>query len=157
MTLNDLTVSFVHLDRTVLLGDWRWLIGPRRQPILVTALGDAFLEDPEDGSVHLLSCGPGEVAPICAGIDEFRHLLTAREFVIEHFAPQVISELRTNGMTLIQGQLYGYKVPPHLGGEYSLANLEPTDIEVHFSLLGQMHQQARHPVPGTPISGVTLK
>jgi hypothetical protein len=55
---------------------------------------------------------------------------------------------------LAQGQLYSYRVPPALGGEYSADNLEPTDISVHFSILGQINQRARNLPEVTEISGV---
>jgi hypothetical protein len=49
ITLNDLTVNFRHLDPMALLDDWRWLIGERKRAVLITALGDAFVQDPDDG------------------------------------------------------------------------------------------------------------
>ncbi|MCO1337166.1 hypothetical protein MO867_22875, partial [Microbulbifer sp. OS29] len=44
MNLNDFTVNFKHLNREKLLEDWVWLIGKDKLPIMVTALGDAFLQ-----------------------------------------------------------------------------------------------------------------
>ena len=40
LTMNDLTVNFSHLDQARILDDWRWLIGPNRLPILISAAGD---------------------------------------------------------------------------------------------------------------------
>ena len=54
ITLEDLTVDFGHADRAALLADWEWLIGPHRLPILITALGHAFVQDAGDGTVHQL-------------------------------------------------------------------------------------------------------
>jgi hypothetical protein len=45
ITLSDLTVDVGHLDQERLLDDWRWLIGPSKRLILVSAIGDAFLQD----------------------------------------------------------------------------------------------------------------
>ena len=45
ITMDDLTVSMGPFDETSLLSDWVWLIGPSRFPILLTAAGDAFLQD----------------------------------------------------------------------------------------------------------------
>jgi len=47
-------------------------------------------------------------------------------------------------------------VPPILGGEYVLENLEPTDIAVHFVLTGQIDQKTRHVPTGTPIKSVEI-
>ena len=157
ITLNDLTVNFSHLDRAKILEDWVWLIGNRRLPILLSALGDAFIQDLDDGSVHLLSAGEGAIQRVADSGGIFESLLSDRDFVTENFAPSVIVELRANGCVLMPGQLYGYKTPPNLGGEYSLGNLEPTDISVHFSILGQLHRQTQSLPPGTPISGIEIK
>ena len=100
MTLDDLTVSFAHIDRAALLADWQWLIGQQRYPILLTAIGDAFVQDADDETVHFLNCGAASIVPICSGIIEFRDLLTQREFVIKNFAPQIVAQLRQNGLTL---------------------------------------------------------
>ena len=157
ITLDDLTVNCAHLDRARILEDWIWLIGDRRLPILVTALGDAFVQDLDDGSVHLLSAGEGTIQRVADSGTNFEELLSDRDFVTENFVPDVIVELRGGGRTLPPGQVYGYKVPPHLGGDYSIDNLEPTDISVHFSVLGQLHRQTQSLPPGTPISGIKIK
>jgi hypothetical protein len=68
----------------------------------------------------------------------------------------VVVKLRNDGRCLSSGQLYGFKVPPHLGGACSLSNLEPTDIAVHFSLLGQLHRKARGLAPATPVRGIKI-
>jgi len=156
MTLDDLTVNFSHLDREALLSDWRWLIGPRKQPILVAAIGDAYLQDPDDGSVHLLDVGGGALEQIADSVDEFRELLADREFVSDSFVPSTIVALRNSGKTLAPGQIYSYIQPPVLGGKYSTDNMEPTDVSVHFSILGQVHEQVKDLPEGTPISSIKL-
>lgn len=156
ITLNDLTVNFRHLDPMALLDDWRWLIGERKRAVLVTALGDAFVQDPDDGSIHLLSAAQATLQRIASNGDEFQSLLRDPAFVTERFVPAVVSRLRNEARHLRSGQLYGFKVPPHLGGEYSPSNLEPTDIAVHFSLLGQLHRKARGVTPGAPVRGVKI-
>jgi hypothetical protein len=154
LTLNDLTVSFSHLPRETLLEDWVWLIGTRRFPILITALGDAFVQDADDGSVHLLSAGAGTCSRVADDVATFRERLSDRAFVLDNFVPGIVADLRNSGRPLAQGQLYSYRVPPALGGEYSADNLEPTDISVHFSLLGQINQRTHDLPEGTVISGV---
>jgi hypothetical protein len=157
ITLNDLTVNFAHLDRAKILEDWIWLIGDRRLPILLSALEDAFVQDLDEGSVHLLSAGEGAIRHVADSGGTFEALLSDRDFVMENFAPKIIVELRARGCVLLPGQLYGYKTPPHLGGEYSINNLEPTDISVHFTILGQIHRQTQSLPPGTPIAGIEAK
>jgi hypothetical protein len=156
LTLDDLTVSIRHLDRHALLRDWRWLIGPTKIPVLVTALGNAFLLDTEDGTVHVLDVGPATLQQVAACTDEFRKHLRQKDFVLEHFAPVIVVRMRERGQTLQPGQLYGFRTPPPLGGEYSADNLEPTDIDVHFALLGQIQQRTRNVPEGTGVEQIEI-
>ncbi|WP_208996340.1 T6SS immunity protein Tdi1 domain-containing protein [Pseudovibrio ascidiaceicola] len=50
----------------------------------------------------------------------------------------------------------GYKVPLFLGGKDELANLEVTDLEVYWTLSGQMLEQIKDLPAGTPIGKVTI-
>jgi len=156
LALQDLTVGFAHLDRDTLLESWQWLIGPTRLPILLTASGDAFLQDAGDGSVHVLDSAAGETSLVAGSVDEFRALLGDPGFVRDYFGVEMVATLREAGVTLASGQVYGYRVPPVLGGEYAVENVEPTDIEVHFSLAGQIHQQVRGLPPRTSIGGAEI-
>jgi Domain of unknown function (DUF1851) len=146
ITIDDLTVNFAHLDRDTLLEDWHWLIGPAKLPVLLTAIGDAFVQDTGTGAVSMLDTAAGELVPVAADADAFRALLGDREFVMGHFAVNAVMDLRAGGLELGEGQIYSWKVPPVLGGEYAFANAEATDISVHFSLTGQIHEKV-----GTPI------
>jgi hypothetical protein len=157
ITLNDLTVNFRHLNPETLLDDWRWLIGPRKFPILLAAIGDAFVQDADDNSVHLVSVAAGEMEQVASNPEDLRRLLGQKEFVADFFAVQVIGELIRAGVRLGPGQIYSYKRPPVLGGAFALDNVEPADIAVHFSLSGQIHEQVRGLPPGTPISGVNIR
>jgi len=47
----DLIVDFNHLDSREILAAWQWLIGPNKLPILLSSVGDAFLQDIGDGSI----------------------------------------------------------------------------------------------------------
>jgi hypothetical protein len=156
ITLDDLTVNFSYLKREDLLSDWKWLIGAKL-PILLTASGDAFVQDAQDGSVHVLDVGAGELHKVAKSTEEFQSLLSNKKFVADYLAVDMIVDLKKSGRTLKKGQIYSFKKPPVLGGEYKLENLEPTDIEVHFSLSGQIHEKVSKLKPGTPIKGVAIK
>ncbi len=97
ITLNELTVNFAHLNRQRLLQDWRWLLGPVRQPILLTAPGDAFVQDVADGSILLLDTAAGELLRVADDLAGFRALLADREFMFNHFAVEMVADLREAG------------------------------------------------------------
>lgn len=156
MTINDLTVSISHLDRDTLLSDWQWLIGATKLPIMATLAGDAFVQDSTDGSVHFLDTVEGTCTQVSDGAEEFQQLLSDREFVMEHLSVEIVAPLLRSGFVLAAGQILSWRHPPVLGGSYTADNLEPADIEVHFSILGQIWRQVSSLPPGTPINNVTI-
>ena len=142
MTLNDLTVNFNHLDRNLLLEDWEWLLKGHYSPILVSASGDAFVQHIENGQIWWLDTGGAEFTMVAGSYDEFNQLLSNKEFVVECFAVQMVGDLIQAGKVLEKRQIYSLTVPWFLGGKYELDNIEATDIEVHFSVSGQVARQA---------------
>ncbi|NJD08592.1 MAG: DUF1851 domain-containing protein [Methylococcaceae bacterium] len=157
MTLDDFTVNFEHLNPATLLEDWEWLIGKAKRPILLTAFGDAFLQDAGNGSVHMLHVDSHQISYIAESVDEFESFLSDRNFVGEYFNVQIVGDLKLNGLLLKPGQIYSFKIPPVLGGQYALENVEVTSIAVHFSIAGQIGRQIKDIPPGTPITSVALK
>ncbi len=156
MTLNDLTVNFEHLKSDEVLSDWRWLIGSSKNPVLLSASGDAFIQDINDGTVYCLDTAVAEIHKVANSIDEFQQLLSDKEFVVNYFAVKMVGDLIKSNINLQNGQIYTFITPPVLGGEYTLENVEVTDIEIHFSLLGQIHNQIRNLPDGTPISEIKI-
>ena len=157
ITVQDLTVDFRHLDQKALLADWEWLIGPHRLPILITFLGHAFVQDAGDGTVHQLDTAFGELEQVASSPDELATLLGDREFVTDRLLPELFAELRDAGMELAPGQVFAFRTPPALGGEVTAENIEATDIEVHFSLTGQIHRQIAGLPAGTPIPQIRIE
>lgn len=152
MTINDLTVPFNHLDRNSLLEEWTWLTG-NQLPILLTKAGDAFLQDSETGSVNFLDIVNGSIELVANDGEEFEQLLTQSEFVMKYFSVNLIAPLIKNEL-IPEGCVYSWKLAPVLGGEYSSTNLEATDIEVHFSIFGQVLRQVNDLPDGTQISDI---
>ncbi len=154
MTLDDLIAPFTSDQQATVLSDWTWLTGDDKAPILLTASGNAFLQSAADGSVHELDTAEGWTKPLFGTVDELREKLTDRDFVAEHFHVQFVGELRAAGKLLQPGQVYSYKTPLVLGGSTDIENVEVCDLEVHFSVSGQIFRQVRDLPAGTQISGV---
>ena len=64
---------------------------------------------------------------------------------------ELTTQLQLSDKKLKDGQLFSYKKLPIIGGDYSLDNFEPTDMEVHFSFAGQIHNQVKDLPVGTKI------
>ena len=149
LTWNDLTVSFEHLDRAKLIEDWQWLVGSAL-PILITSVGDAFLQT-ESGEVFWLITGSAEFEKVADSYEEFEGNLQDNELIKEWFLVPVVAQLKEQGAILEQGKLYGFKQLPVLGGKYEPDNFELTDIEVHFAMSGQMNLQIKDLPDGTQV------
>ncbi len=57
-------------------------------------------------------------------------------------------------MILLPGEIYSFRKPPILGGDYAFENVEKADLVVHFSLMGQIHEQVAKLPPGTSVSAI---
>ena len=156
ITWNELTVNFQKHGAANLLRDWRWLLGEPMQLMIVSALGDMFLADAE-GRVHWLDTGAGQLQQVAESTEEFKRLMQQRENADQWFIPQLVGDLMTSGVHLAPGQCYSYKKPPILGGKIEPENFEPTDLSVHFSILGQIHRQVKDLPPGTKISNIKIE
>ena len=156
ITLKDLTVAFDADQRDNLLSEWHWLIGERRLPILIAAVGNAFVQDADGGTVLLLDAGEGSLTQVSESVDEFRNLLNDEDFVRANFHVEVVAEMKLAGRVLEPGQVWGFIRPPVLGGAFDTDNYEPTDLVVHFSIQGQLHRQVRDLPDGAPISSIKL-
>jgi len=156
ITWKELTLPLEGIDIDSLLSEWRWLFDATYQPMLMSAFGDLFLRH-ADGRIFWLSTTWGELTEIAANEPQFDEMRGLPEQADEWFMPSVIGDLITHGITLSVGECYGYKHPPILGGDFAMENFEPTDLAVHFSILGQIHQQIKDLPPGAPIGKIVLK
>ena len=139
-----------------LLRDWQWLLGGAMQLLIVSALGDMFLAA-ADGQVFWLDTGAGQLHQIAATVDEFQQLRQQRDHADQWFIPQLVGDLISSGVLLSPGQCYSYKIPPILGGQIEPANFEPTELSVHFSVLGQILRKVKDLPPGTKITDITIE
>ncbi|MHC4345289.1 MAG: T6SS immunity protein Tdi1 domain-containing protein [Planctomycetota bacterium] len=155
ITWNELIVSFDPHGED-LLSDWRWLIGATSQPILITSLGDAFLQE-SDGAVYWLKVGEGSYEKIASSGDEFQRQLKSGTSIDDWFLPQLVGDILASGVRFGPNQCLSFKKPPFLSGEYERNNFEVTDLAVHFSILGQLYQQVKDLPEGTRISDIKIE
>lgn len=94
---------------------------------------------------------------VADSIEEFQNLLSDKDFVVRYMAVEMVGDLIQAGQVLEKEQIYSLIIPLVLGGEYTLENLEITDIEVHFSILGQIHQQVKDLPDGASVNLVDFK
>lgn len=156
ITWNELTVSPDDLDLDGLLSEWRWVVSESFHPVVISALGDLFLRH-DDGRIYWLSSGWGQLTEVAKDAEEFKRLMVEPENAESWFMPNLVGDILMEGQRLGPGECFGYKLPPVLGGEYEPDNFEPTDLQVHFGILGQIHRQVKELPPGTPIGEIKIE
>jgi len=156
MDINDYLIDQRGKDWARLLSAWVGLIPESFTLWLVNRFGDAFLVL-DDESVHILDVGAGSFTGLADNREHFAQLIDAGDNANSWLMTPLVDECAKALPALSESQCYGFKVPPMLGGEYSLANVEPTDLAVHYSLLAQIYMQTKDLPDGTPIAGVKLE
>lgn len=130
--------------------------GKKNLPVLISVMGDMFLQDKKDGTIHFLDFVDGEITKIADSGDKFSNLLSEKDFVINYFPVQFIGDLKLVGNVLEPENVYSFKVPPRLDGELNLDNIEQCNCIVNSSLTAQMHKQLRDMPDDTKIEKIQL-
>jgi hypothetical protein len=132
------------------------LVGSSAQPILISSVGDAFIQDETD-KIFWLETGAGVITEVAPSYEEFMAELNDKEKVSEWFLAPIIADLKALNILLERGQCYSYKNLPILGGQYEASNFEPADLSVHLAVSGQICFQVKDLPAGTEIVNVTLE
>ena len=102
-------------------------------------LGRQFAQNKQTGKILLFEPGTGEVLNIPVDlvalhdeeIAEYSEDSLASDFFEDWYGSE-------NGCEIPHDKCVGYKVPLFLNGEDNLSNLELSDMEVYWDLMGQM-------------------
>jgi hypothetical protein len=155
ITWRELAVDLSGQSSDELLSEWRWMVPDPFVLRMVSALGDAFLED-EAGRIYWLDVGAAEVSCIAESKDEFDVLRQKPENSNQWFIPKLVGDILASGTSLSPGQCFSFKIPPTIGGSFEPSNFEPCDLSVHFSTIGQIQKQVKHLPVGTKIGKVEV-
>ncbi|WP_276371087.1 T6SS immunity protein Tdi1 domain-containing protein [Chryseolinea sp. H1M3-3] len=148
--LDELTVKFNNDLSDRLIENWSWLTGMEKKVLLISAIGDLFLTD-NVKNVYWLDIGGGELKLVANSIESFEEKLKNIDQLNEWFMINLTTDLRLSDKKLKDGQLYSYKKLPILGGEYTVENFAPMDIEAHFRFTGYIHKQIKNLPDGAEI------
>lgn len=135
------------------LESWRWLVPRPVAFVAMTALGDLFLQE-EDTSVWFMDTIEGKYRRVADSVEQWRAMLHDPGRVDTWFMPSFVTQLRSLGLTLQEGECFSATVPPVIGGGFTPENWQPTSWRVHFWSPGQIHEQVKDLPPGTPIANI---
>ena len=153
--LEELTISLENLDAGELLSEWRWLVDESFSPVLLSAVGDLFVQG-QDGTIWWLCTGTGQFTQVAPDLAEFQRLTTQPEPSREWFLPDIVGHFRKAGVVLPAGYCYSYKHPPFLGCKREPKNFGLTPVHIHFAFLGEVYYQVKDLPPGTKIRHIQL-
>ena len=138
------------------LSSWVWLEGLERlEPVLANAFGDLFLRG-SDGSFSFLDTVEGSLVPTWPDAASLQAAVDTREVQEQYLLAHLVRAAAEAGMEPGPEQVLTFTVPPVLGGELSVENLELADFAVSVDLAGQVHEQVRSLPPGTPVTDLRI-
>jgi hypothetical protein len=151
----ELTIAIPPERVKLPLEAWNWIGLDGKEPILVSAFGDVFVED--NAGIWFLDTVEGKLERVCDGRSDLHGILNSEEGAEHYLLAGLARAAADVGLVPKDGQCYDFKVPPVLGGKVELENLQVMDFMVSLDITGQVHQQARQMQPGTRVSKVVIK
>lgn len=136
------------------LESWRWLGLDGKAPLCASPFGDVFLED-EQG-IWWLDAVDGVLTRPWASRQEFADAVSTTRGQDEYLLAGLGLAAEAAGLLPGPEQVYGFTVPPKLGGAFEPDNVEVVDFVVALDIAGQIHRQIRDAPPGTGIAGSTI-
>ena len=156
MDVMDYLIDTEDKDWEELLSAWRFLLPKTFNVWLVNRVGDVFAVF-EDGSVHMLDVGRGTLERVADNCDQFVTRIDQDDHANTWMMVSLVNACVKAAIKLGPNQCYGFKIPPMLGGSYEVDNMEPTDLSVHYGLLGEICEQTKDLPRGTKVKRIETK
>lgn len=150
MDLQDYLLDHEGFDWARLLASWAWLL-PRELTVwVVNRFGDLFVVL-DDGSVWRLDLGAGTFEKTAADRDEFCDHIDEGDNADTWLLVPLVDRLVAAGKVLSPGRCYGFRIPPVVGGAYSVDNINPLPVAEVYGWSGSFHEQIRDLPDGAEI------
>lgn len=146
LLLKDIT----KIDFEDILSSWQWRIADMRGVVIVTVWGDIFFEGNDDG-IYWLQTDDGSLTKVAESNEHFQSMLKDKSNIDNWFMPSLLEELYNSGKTLKEDEVFSRQKSPVIGGDYSLANIVPCSMSVHFTFAGQICEQIKDLPDGTKV------
>ena len=104
-----------------------------------------------DNAIYWLQTDSGDLTKVAEDLQQYQQFLDDEEKTDNWFLPSLIEKLLIAGKVLKDNEIYSYKKLPVIGGEYSIENIEPTDMSVHFAFSGQICEHIKDLPDGTKV------
>jgi hypothetical protein len=135
------------------LESWTWLDLAGKGPLCASPFGDVFLEDA--AGVWWLDTLEGTLTRPWASRAQFATALSEETGQDRYLLVGLALAAEERGLRPGPDQVYGFTVPPKLGGGFEPDNVEVIDFVLGLNIAGQVHQQLKDLPPGTRVTGFT--
>ena len=149
MNLNDYILDHSETDWPSILREWLWLIPDHLTVWIMNRFGDLFISL-DDGTIHMLDIGCGTFSKIADSHDDFADKIDKGDNANQWLMIPLVDKLVDANIAIPKGKCYGYRIPPVLGGDYTIENTAVIPILEHYSFHADVHQQIRDLPDGTP-------
>ena len=150
MKITDYLIAHESIDWRSCLEDWAWLLPDSYTIWLVNRFGDLIIVL-DDESVHLVDVGAGTITELAKSREDFIQKIDDHGNAEQWLLISLVDSARSATLAIGDHECYSYRIPPILGGDYSVANLEVCDLSVHYSILGQICKQTQGVTDGTRV------
>jgi len=150
-SLQELTKDIHKIDVQDIRSCWQWRLSEQKSVVLISCVGDMFLIGKDD-TINWLDTSTGELRKIANDLSQFEILLKDQINIDNWFLANLVEQLINSGKILKENEVYSFKILPIIGGDYSIGNIEPTDMSVHFALTGQICEQIKDLPNGTKVN-----
>ena len=150
MLISDYTIAHEGIEWETALRTWSWLIPNEFTHWIVSRFADLYVVTLDD-SIHQLLIGEGTFTKVAENRADFAQKIDNPDTANDWLMIPLVDQLVAAGMSLQAGQCYGFRVPPMLGGEYSVRNCVPIAITDYLGAYGSIHEQLRDVSEGTQV------
>jgi hypothetical protein len=150
MSVHDYLLDHDGFDWAGLLSGWSWLLPPEFTVWLVNRFGDLFLAPP-DGTVHMLDVGAGTLTKLAQSRDDFLRKIDEGDDGDDWLMIPLVDRLTAAGIVTGCGECYSYRIPPVMGGGYTVENTAVLKIAEHYGAYGSIHGQLRDVPDGAKV------
>lgn len=148
--LHEYTLQCTAANWSDLLASWGWLLPADFTVWIVNRFGDLFLLF-DDGSVHWLDVGVGELQRVADSRGHFAELIDDGDTANDWLMIPLSDDLVAAGVRPGEGECYSYVQLPVLGGDYSVENTRVVPLEEHFGGFGPIHERIKNLPDGTSV------
>jgi hypothetical protein len=142
VSIHDYLLDQSAVDWPAVLEPWTWLLPDDFTLWLANRFCDLFIVT-SDGSVHMLDVGAGTLSRLADNRDDFCSKIDEGDNANHWLMIPLVGQLVAAGIHLLPGQCYGFKIPPVIGGEYTIENCAAISIPDYLGSTGSIHDQLR--------------